>query len=262
MNLANLIIGESWIIEAQKLVNTRTKKNARLAFELINRARTVRTLTSEEEVLLETAKELGMTCILVKINGAKPIHDAQSLSGILNKKKSSQWVTYYSDDDTDAIDFEMEITENEPKVVLGGIRKEVSQNTKTVEYWVEEKDASGKPVKVKKTRLAVAMVTKLSRTKTATTNWSITLKDISDGKSEYSDTKESKVEVTNEFVSLASGDILALPENIESDIELDSQPFPDDNEMINRVKKRYLNELNALINSRKDHMRNVNRIIE
>lgn len=262
LTLANLIIGESWIIEAQKLINTRTKKNARLAYELINRARTVRILSAEEEALLETAQELGMTRILVKINGAKPIHDAQSLSGILNKGKSSQWITYYSENDTDALDFQMEIAENQPKVVLGDIRKEVSQNTKTVEYWVEEKDATGKPVKVKKTRLAIAMVTKLSRTKTADIDWSITLKDLSDGNAVHSETKESKVEITNEFVSLESGDILALPENIESDIELDSQPFPSDKDMLNQVKQIYLKDLNTLVKRSKDHMRNINRIIE
>jgi len=263
LTLANLVIGESWILEAEKLINTRTKKNARLAFELINRTRTVRVLTAEEERLLETAKSLGTTRVLLNVKGKDPINDSKSLSGILNREKSTQWINYYFEKNAgEAIDFEMEITENQAKVKLGDIRKRVTQNTKTVEYWVEEKDSLGNVTKVKKTRLAVAMVTILSRTKTADVNWSIVLKDVADGKAVHSETKLTKHELTHEFVSLNSGDILALPENIESDIELDSQPFPTDKDMLNQVEKLYLHELNSLVNNRKDHLRNVNRIIE
>jgi hypothetical protein len=263
LTLANLIISSSWISEAKKLIGTRTKKNARLAYELINRARSTRTLTAEEEKLFETAKSLGMTRIVVKVKGGKPIHDSQSLSGSLNRKKSSQWITYYDKNNgAETIDFEMEITESQPKVVLGDVRKKVTQNTKTVEYWVDETDVDGNTTRVRKTRLAIAMASIVSRTKTAHINWSIVLKDLSNSSAVYSESKESKVEYTNEFVSLASGDILALPENIESEVDLDSQPFPPNKDMINQVKSKYLGELNAYVNSSKDHLRNVNRTIK
>ena len=263
LTLANLFLGDSFIDEAEKLISTRTKKNARLAFELINRARSVKTLSTKEEKLLETAKSLGMTRILVKIKGGKPINDIQSLSGVLNKGKSSSWVAYYySTDNNEVMDFEMEITENRPTVILSDIRKRVTQNTKTVEYWEEVTDAEGNTTKVKKTRLAIAMVTIVSQTKTAQLDWTILLKDLLDGKTIHSETKESKNIITHEYASLKSGDILALPEDIESDVELDSQPFPSDENMLTQIKKTYLNELNALVNSRKDHLINVNLIIE
>ena len=263
LTLANLFLGDSWIIQAEKLIKTRTKKNARLAFELINRARDIRTLSTKEEMLLEKATELGMTRILLKVKGGKPINDAQSLSGILNKGKSSQWVAYYyTKDNSETIDFEMEITESQPTTLLSDIRKRVKQNTKKVEYWEEVTDTAGNITKVKKTRTAIAMVTIVSRTKSANLDWTIILKDLSDGKSIHSETRESKNEIIHEFVSLKSGDILALPENIESDVELDSQPFPSNEDMITQIKKKYLDELNTLVNSRKDHLLNVNRIIE
>ena len=260
--LANLIIGESWIAEAEKLLNTRTKKNARTAYALINRARGVRTLSTEEEQFLELAKDLGTTRILVKAKGDKPIHTAESLSGILNKKKSSQWITYYyEENDAETIDFDMEIAAIQPKVVLGDIRKKVTQNTKTVEYWVEEKDATGNTIKVKKTKIVVGMISTISRTKTAHIDWSILLKDRSDGNSAYSEAKETNIEIMHEFVSVESGDVLALPENVQSDVDLDSQPFPTDKEMINQILGIYSKELNAFIKSQKDHLRNINNVI-
>lgn len=262
LTLANLIIGESWIVEAKKLMQTPTKKNARLAYELMNRARSARTLTAEEEELLELAESMGMTRVLLKVKGDNPVNDASSLSGVLNKGKASNWLTYYYSSDYDqVIDFEMEISEKPPKVVLGNIRRQVKQSTKNVEYWEEEIDAEGNTVKVKKTRLAVAMVAIVSRTKTANMQWSLIVKDLRDGNAIHSETKETKIELTNEYVSLESGDILALPDNIESDIELDSQPFPTDQEMLLQVKDQYLSELISLVKSNKDHMRNLNVIL-
>ena len=262
LTLANLIIGESWLEEAKKLMLTPTKKNARLAYELINRARSARTLTAQEEELLELAESFGMTRVFVKVKGDNPVNDASSLSGVLNKSKNTNWVTYYFSPDHDqVIDFEMEISEKQPKVVLGNIRRQVKQNTKNVEYWEEEIDDEGNTVKVKKTRLAVAMVAIVSRTKTANMHWSLIVKDLRDGNAIHSESKETKIELLNEYVSLESGDILALPDNIESDIELDSQPFPSDQEMLLQVKDQYLSELMTLVKSNKDHMRNLNVIL-
>lgn len=262
LKLANLIIGESWIIQAEKLIDTRTKKNARLAFELINRARTIRTLTAEEERLLEKAEELGMTRVLVKLDSKDQMHDSKSISGILNKGKGSRWISYYNEETEAAIDFEMNITQNKPIVVLGDKRKKVSQESKTVEYWVEETDAAGNIVKVKKTKLAVAMVATLSQTKSAHLGWSIIVKDLMDGKAVHSDSKESLVEIKHEFVSVESGDVLALPDNVESEVELDSQPFPADKEMLRQVKDQYVGQIIKLVNSQKNHLLNVNVIIE
>lgn len=259
LKLANLIKGASWMEEAKKLLDTPTKNNARLAFELIERVRTVQTLTPGEERLSETAKDWGMTRILVSVQGVVPINTKESVSGFLNKAKSSKWVSfYYAKDETKIFDFEMEITENQPTVALGKRKKKVTQNTKTVEFWEPETDDQGNTTNVKKTRLAIAVVATLSRTKTATLTWSIILKDLSDGKAAYSETTDTKVEITNESASFVSGDILALPENTETDVDLDSQPFPSDKDMLNQVKQQYLHELNQLVNSRQFHLHNIN----
>jgi hypothetical protein len=262
ITLAKLIIGESWMNEANKLLETRTKKNARLAFKLINRARSMRTLSTEEEKLLETAKDLGTTRILVKVKGKKPVHNSKELSGYMNKKRGSEWVTYFFDAGEERIDFEMEIGEKQPSVVLGDTKKKVEQSTKQVEYYEEEIDANGNPVKVKKTKTVTAMVATLSRTKTAKMDWSVALRDLADGIAVHSESKESKIEITHEAASLESGDILALPENIDTDVDLDSQPFPNDEEMLNRIKQLQLKELMALVNSHKDHMLNIDQVID
>ncbi len=69
-----------------------------------------------------------------------------------------------------------------------------------------------------------------------------------DGKLIHSETEESLVEHTNEYASLESGDILALPENIETGVDLDSQPFPTDKEMKNQVTQNYINSLIKTVN--------------
>lgn len=261
--LANLIIGDAWMSEAEKLLQTRTKRNARMAYDLINKARTVRNLSVAEEQLLNSAHQLGMTRVLVKVNGKSSLHSAQYLSGILNKKKSSSWLTYYYERNNNSpIDFELIIEEKDLTVILGDIRKEVKQNSKTVEYWEEELDANGNKVKVKKSKVVVAMVAILSRTKTANIPWSITLKDLGDGQHVYSETKETIVEITHQSASLVSGDVRALPENISTDINLDTHPFPSDKEMTKQVKDKYLKELNDLIVSKKDHLLNLNKVID
>ncbi len=69
------------------------------------------------------------------------------------------------------------------------------------------------------------------------------------------------VAITNESVSLESGDILALPENGKYDVDLDSQPFPTNKEMQGQAIQQYISELVKLVNSGKDHMRNINAAI-
>jgi hypothetical protein len=262
LELAHLFKSNSIMQDAEKLLLTPTKKNARLAFELIERVRNMRTLSAEEERLSEKANEWGMTKILVNIDG-DPVNTKESLSGFLNKSKTSKWITYYfSEEESASLDFKMTITENQPIVLLGKRKKEVSQQSKTVEYYEEETDGQGNTIKVKKTRQAIAMVAVLSRTKTASLAWSIVLKDLSDGKAVFSENTESIHEIKNEFASLESGDILALPENIETDIDLDSQPFPSDKDMVKQVKQQYLHELNKSINNGNFHLINVNKEIK
>ncbi len=262
LELANLMIGESWITEAQKLLKTPTKKNARLAYELINRARSIRTLKVEEELLYQTAERVGMTRILVTAKNDKGIHDSQTLTGILNQKKSSTWIKYYyEENENETIDFELVIDENKPTVKLGDIRKEITQNTKSVEYWEEVTDANGNTTNVKKNRLAIAVISTVSRTKTAQVEWEILLKEYSSGNSVYSETKETRHEITNQYASLISGDILALPENIETEVDLDSQPFPSDKDMLTAVTQMYLDDLKYFTYNQKDHMRNINSIV-
>lgn len=263
LKLADLIIGASWITEAQKLMQTKTKRNARLAFELITRASAVRVLTTEEEKLKEAAKDLGTTRVQVNVKGENTINNSQSLSGSLNKGKQSPWIAFYHTHNPSVkIDYVLEVSETQPNVVLGALRKKITQESKKIDYYEEETDSTGKTKKVKKTRTAIAMVAYLSRTKTAQLKWSIHLNDIRDGKAEYSEIRTTTVEHKNEYVSLESGDILALPDNIETGVDLDSQPFPTDKEMLSQVTQKYLSELNLFINSKKDHMRNISNPIE
>jgi tetratricopeptide (TPR) repeat protein len=263
LELAHLIKSNSMMDDAKKMMNTPTKKNARLAFELIERVRSMRTLSPEEERLSERARDWGTTRILVTVKGTNPVNSKESLSGFLNDAKKSKWISYYySKSDAASFDFEMEVTENQPKVVLGKRQKKISQQTKQVEYFEDETDSLGNTTQVKKTRTALAIVAVLSRTKTASLSWSIVLKDLSGGKAAFSETTDSKIEITNEFASLESGDVLALPENIETDVDLDSQPFPTDKEMLQQVKQLYLSELISLLNSREFHLHNLNVAIE
>ena len=106
------------------------------------------------------------------------------------------------------------------------------------------------------------MVAYFSRTKTASLNWSIQVKDVADGNIAHSESRESKMEHTNKYVSLISGDKEALPNDVESGTEINSQPFPEDSQMLNQVQQMYLNELTDLIRNRKDYMRNVDKILD
>lgn len=60
---------------------------------------------------------------------------------------------------------------------------------------------------------------------------------------------------------MESGDILALPENIESDVSLDSQPFPTDSEMSSLAKQLYLKELKLFLRDKKTHLLNLDLIV-
>lgn len=262
LTLANLIIRDSWMQEAKVLLRTKTKRNGRLAYELINKTRSIKSLTTEEEMLLQHAQELGMTTVRLKMKGKNGIHTSQTLSGILNKERSTPWITYYASDSDIEADLEMEITENKPRVILGDVRRRVEQRTKQVEYYENETDANGNTVKVKKTKNVTAMVAILSRTKSSHINWSISLTDKANGNVVYAENNESRIERINEFASVESGDILALPENIESDVALDSQPFPTDKEMSDLVTELYLKELEIFLKNKKDHLLNNDLILE
>lgn len=262
LTLANLIIRDSWMQEAKNLLYTKTKRNGRLAYELINKTRSIKSLTTEEELLLQNARDIGMTRIRVIVKGDNSIHTSQVLSGILNEERSTQWITYYASNTDMSTDFDLEITETKPRVILGDIRKRIEQRSKKVEYYEEETDASGNVVKVKKTKNVTAMIAILSRTKSSHIDWSASLTDKADGRMVYSESKASKIERTNEFASVESGDIQALPENIESDVSLDSQPFPTDKEMSDLVMQLYLKELQLFLRDKKDHLLNIDRIIE
>lgn len=255
--LANLIIRDSWMQEAKDLLRTRTKRNGRLAYELINKTRSIKSLTTEEELLLKEAQDLGMTKVRVTIKGVNAIHSADALSGILNKERSTPWITYYDSGSDIPMDFDLELTETKPRVILGDVRRRVEQRTKKVEYYEDETDASGNTVKVKKTKNVTAMVAILSRTKSSHINWSVSLTDKTDGRKVYVESNESKIERINEFASVESGDILALPDNIESEVALDSQPFPTDEEMSNLVLQLYLKELQLFLRDKKDHLQNM-----
>lgn len=262
LSLANLIIRDSWMQEAKNLLHTKTKRNGRLAYELINKTRSIKSLTTEEELLLQQAQDLGITRVLVAVKGNSPIHTSQSLSGILNKEKSTSWITYYAEESDIKTDLTLEITEIKPRVILGDVRKRIEQRSKKVEYYEDEVDASGNTVKVKKTKNVTAMIAFLSRTKSSHINWTASLTDNKDGQVVYTESRESKIERVNEFASVESGDIRALPENIESDVALDSQPFPTDEEMSNLVSQLYLKELELFLRDKKDHLLNIDLVQE
>ncbi len=262
LTLANLIIGESWITEAEDLMKTPTKQNARMAHDLLNKARSKRTLTPEQEDLFKRCEDLGMTRVLVEVKGESPKFDSNAFSGHLNKKKPSRWLNYFVEKPDSKIDYNLLVNEGKPVVTLGKVRRRVEERTKTVEYWEEVTDSEGNTSKVKKTKQVSAMVIILSRTKTAQMSWTAQLTNPVTGAKEYSEVRVTKKEITHEFASLQSGDILALPENIETDVDLDSQPFPTDAEMINDIQGTYLSELTVFLKFQKDHMRNVNEVIE
>lgn len=253
--LADIMIGESWIEEAKRLIASNTKQNARIAYELLVRATDKRTLTNEEEQLKTKAYNLGLSRILVKTGADTKGSSAEDLAGHLNKLKPTQWLAYYTSKNTDvAYDFEMEISDQKPNVKLDPIRKQIKQNSRMVQYYEEVTDSTGNTSRVRKERLAVAMIAIFSQTKNATLDWSITLRDLRDGKLIFSEQKESRYTKTNQYVSLESGDILALPENIESDVNLDSQPFPSNKEMETIVTDQYLHELAKFVNGHRNHI--------
>lgn len=263
LTLANLIIGDSWSEEARKLLSTPTKRNARLAFELLNKTRSKKTLTEEEEEMIAKAKNLGTTRVLVKVMGTKPIHTNESLSGTLNAKKRSQWISYlFRDNSNYEIDFTLELNENKPNVMLGKVNKRIEQRTKQVEYWEEETDANGNKTKVKKTKEVVGMFAILDQTKTAQLNWTLSLKDLNNGQAIYSETETTTHHITHEYASLESGDILAIPDNMETEVDLDSQPFPEDDAMAKEVREKYIFEMTKFISTQKDHLKNIDAIIE
>jgi hypothetical protein len=262
LTLANLIIRDSWMQEAKVLLRTKTKRNGRLAYELINKTRGIKSLTTEEELLLQSAKELGMTNVRLFVNGEAPLHSIEELSGLLNKERSSSWITYYGKNADVSMDLTLSIVAPQPRVVLGDVRRRIEQRSKKVEYHENETDANGNTVKVKKTKNVTAMVVILSRTKSSHIDWKASLADKRDGKTVYSEGKESKIERVNEFASVESGDIMALPENIESDVSLDSQPFPTDKEMRDLVTQLYLKELNLFLRDKKDHLLNIDLVLE
>lgn len=262
LRLANLIIRDSWMQEAKKLLLTKTKRNGRLAYELINKTRSIKGLSTEEELLLQQALELGMTNVRVVVKGSNFIHTSKKLSGILNKGKASEWITYYDEDSEVKRDYDLEVSETKPKTILGDVQKRIEQRTKKVEYYENETNAAGEVVKVKKTKNVTAFVAILSRTKSSTIDWTASLIDKVDGKIVYTENNGSQIERKNEFASLESGDILALPENIETDISLDSQPFPTDKEMDDLVTRLYIKELTIFLKTKKDHLLNIDLIQE
>lgn len=262
LTFANLVKGESWIKEADKLLENPTKKNARLAYDLYQRASSVRPLTAEEEQRSNDAKEIGMTRVMVKMKGEDNIHTAEEMTGILNSSKGSKWLDYYFENSNGlTMDFQVEVTESKPRVFLGKIEREVKQNTRTVEYYEDETDANGNTTKVKKTRKAIGMVAYLSRTKSAHLQWSVQVIDLAAGNAIFSESMESVIEETHQYASLVSGDALALPEDTETDVDLDSQPFSSDKEMKTQVKSNYLSELQMMIANQQFHMQNINLVI-
>jgi len=247
ITLANLIKGEAWIKEAKRLVESGDKHNGRMAFELVEKAKKMRALTAEEVELGKRAEALGMTRVLIILNG-EAVYTAASLSAQLNSKGKEKWVTYYfSSEGQQQMDFELLLTEAEPKIVLDKVRKKVEQQTREVEYWEEVTDANGKTTKVKKTRQAVGIVATLTQTKTATIKWTAMLKNLSDNQMSYNESKETKIELTHQYASLVSGDALALPQESTPDVNLESQPFPTDVEMKKQIEDLYKQELKTLI---------------
>jgi len=250
LKLANLVKSQSWLKQAEELLKSGTKKNARLAFELINKAGTIRTLSATEENLKERAKTEGTTSVLVQISGNSPVHNAKEIAGILNRYNKSKWLVFFDSKPTvQKIDFTLNVEESQPKVTLGDKKRKVTQETKTVEYYEEEIDDAGNSKQVKKTKQVTALVAVLSRTKFAELDWKYTLKDEQNGNVVITEINTTRVEKKNEYASLESGDILALPENIETKVDLDSQPFPTDDEMRKSVIDNYINELCKLMKS-------------
>lgn len=250
LKLANLVKSQSWLAQAEELLKSGTKKNARLAYELIRKAGTIRTLSSSEEKLKEKAKFQGTTRVLIYLQGDPAIHKSAEIAGILNKYNKSKWLVFFDTNPSfEPIDFELVIEEELPQVVLGDKQRKVTQETKTVEYYEDEVDDAGNTKQVKKTKQVTALVAILSRTKSADLNWKFILKDADNGSAIISEVDQSHVEITNEYASLQSGDIMALPENIETKVDLDSQPFPTDDEMMKQVTDTYINELCKLMAS-------------
>lgn len=249
IKLVQLMKGDSWMTEAKKLIATRTKPNARLAFELIRKTNQIRPLTSEEQSLLERAKTTGTTNVLVKSAQPKGIHSSEAIAGHLNQSNQSIWVNYHSNQQSGVkYDYEVELQSSNPKVALGKVDKKVSQSTRTVEYYEDEINAQGQTVKVKKTRLAIGMVAVLSQTKSAEIKWKLIVRSSTNVQPISSVQKTSRIEYVNQFASLVSGDVLSLPENIETDVKLESQPFPSNNELSAQVKSLFLNDLNNSLN--------------
>lgn len=243
--LADLIIGQSWMEEAKNLMKSPTKLNAQLAHALIEKVKKLRVITMEEEQLMNQAYEKGMTNVLVIVKGGGSAH----MSGQLNRSKSNKWVTYYYQKQSDIrFDYEITMEQNSPKVQLGTIQKEVHQSSKNVIYWEEEMDENGNVIKVKKERLAVGIFAILTRDKTASITWSVAIKDLKNGKVTISEKRTSNITYSNKYASLVSGDILAAPENIETEIHLDSQPFPSDKQMKMEVNGLFLQEMIQIIN--------------
>ena len=261
ITLANLIMGNASIEEAKELLEARTKKNARLAFELISRAQNLRSLNAEEAQMMETAQKLGMTRIMVKSNNK--IHDAQKLAGILNASKNSRWIDYFytSPGGGMAVDFELEATEGTPTAVVGKVQKSIKQETKTVEYYEDVTDANGNTTSEKRTRQVVGIVATLSQTKTAKVKWSFTVTDAVNNNSIHSQSSETIIEEHHKYASMESGDAEVLPENVETEVGLDSQPFSSNEEMIPAVTAKYVSEMRFAVNAGQIHMQNIDAVI-
>ena len=56
-------------------------------------------------------------------------------------------------------------------------------------------------------------------------------------------------------------DIVAAPEDTQTEVDLDNNAFPSDLDMLDQVKAQYLAELNKLLDGREFHMHNINRVI-
>ena len=52
--------------------------------------------------------------------------------------------------------------------------------------------------------------------------------------------------------------MLALPDNIETEVDLDSQPFPSDKDMVKQVKDLSLSEFFRTINEQNLYLENLN----
>lgn len=263
LHQGKLIKADSWIKEAYELMAAGTKQSMRSAFELINDVRYIRNLSPEEEKQSKHCEKLGTTNVLVKLSGNPPIHTTELLTGILNERKSSKWLAFYEDKkDGQKADFILEVSETEPNIQMGKLQKEITQNTKTVEYYEEVTDANGKVTKVKKTRQAVAVIAKLRRDKTAELKWTLSIKDLSDENPSGIEEHISEIIVTKESASFVSGDILAAPEKSDSGVDFNSQPFPTDPEIRKQIIEQYRDELWELIKKSQLQNQNINNQIK